>query len=156
MKILLIEDEAPKRDNIRSLLDQMGLLDAVSEARSVGSAIRALRVNGFNLIILDMSLPTFDIGMGETGGRPQGFGGVEVLRYMERFKLATPVIVVTAYPAFSEGNQEIDLKSLTNKLRDQHPIIFKEIVFYNSMFSEWREELRLGIEGLIRDENIDR
>ncbi|WP_109808767.1 LytR/AlgR family response regulator transcription factor [Sphingosinithalassobacter portus] len=156
MNILLIEDEAPKRDNIRSLLEQMGLIALVSEARSVGSAIRALRTSSFDLVILDMSLPTFDIAVGESGGRPQGFGGVEVLRYMDRFKLRSAVIVVTAYPAFSEGNLEIDLKSLTDQLRDQHPTIFKGIVFYNSMFSEWREELRVGIEGLLRDENSDR
>src|SRR4051812_42581245 len=97
MRILLVEDEAPKRDNIRSLLSQMALLEGVQEARSVGSAIRALRSGSFDLILLDMSLPTFDIVAGESGGRPQGFGGVEVLRYMDRFQVTTPAIVVTAF-----------------------------------------------------------
>lgn len=156
MRILLIEDEAPKRDNILSLLQIMDLTSDLVEARSVGSAIRALRTGAFDLAILDMSLPTFDIGGGESGGRPQGFGGVEVLRYMERFKLSTPVIVVTAYPAFSEGSQEIDLKSLTAKLQDDHPTIFKGIVFYNSMFSEWKDELRSKIEEIVIHENPDR
>lgn len=150
MKIILVEDEAAKRENIRSLLSQMNLLDGVNEARSVGSAIRALRTATFDLAILDMSLPTFDIGSGESGGRPQGFGGVEVLRYMERFQLTTPVIVVTAYPAFSQGDQEIDLNSLSVRLREQHPTIFRGLVFYNSMFSTWRDDLRCKIEEALR------
>ncbi|KPF52046.1 hypothetical protein IP65_17780 [Novosphingobium sp. AAP1] len=149
MSILLVEDEAPKRKNIRSLLEQMDLLGLVSEACSVGSAIRSLRSSSFDLILLDMSLPTFDIVAGESGGRAQGFGGVEVLRYMDRFKLPTAVIVVTAYPAFSQGDKEIDLTELGKNLEAQHPKIFRGIVFYNSMFSTWRDELKTKIEEVI-------
>ena len=147
--ILLVEDEGPKRENIRGLLEQMNLVEGVQEARSVGSAIRALRNNPFDLIILDMSLPTFDIGVGESGGRPQGFGGVEVLRYMDRFKIHSPVIVVTAYPAFSQGDKEIDLNSLGENMGRDHPNTFSGLVFYNSMFSTWREDLEKMIQGIL-------
>lgn len=146
MNILLVEDEAPKRENIRSVVDQRFPKRSLLEARSVGSAIRALRSDRYDLIILDMSLPTFDIKVGESGGRPQGFGGVEVLRYMERLDVVAPVIVVTAYPAFSQGDREIDLGALEKDLAKDHPDSFKGVVFYNSMFSTWREELQEAIE----------
>lgn len=146
MNILLVEDEAPKRENIRLVLDQRFPDRRLIEARSVGSAIRALRTEKFELIILDMSLPTFDIKVGESGGRPQGFGGVEVLRYMDRLDVVAPVIVVTAYPAFSQGDREIDLGALEKTLAKDHPESFKSVVFYNSMFSTWREELQEAME----------
>lgn len=149
MRVLLVEDEAAKRGNIRTVLVQLDLDKQLNEARSVASAIRALRAAEYSLVILDMSLPTFDITTGESGGRPQGFGGVEVLRYMDRFRVSTPVIVVTAYPAFSQGDQEIDLNSLDRSLAADHPNTFRGIVFYNSMFSTWRDELRRAIIGAI-------
>lgn len=146
MHILLVEDEAPKRENVRGVLQSMDLLQFVSEAHSVGSAIKQLRQQSFDLVILDMSLPTFDIAPGESGGRPQGFGGVEVLRYMDRFKATVPTIVVTAYPAFSQGDKEIDLTSLSETLKRDHPSTFTHLVFYNSMFSTWKEELITHIQ----------
>lgn len=141
MRILLVEDEAPKRANVRSLVEGMNINAVITEARSVGSAIRQLRRETFELVLLDMSLPTFDVGAGESGGRPQGFGGIEVLRYMDRFKVTAPAIVITAYPAFASGDQEIDLSSLSEKLKIDHPHSFSDLVFYNSMFSTWRVEL---------------
>ena len=140
--ILRVEDEAPKRENIKALLDNMGLGEAVVEARSVGSAIRCLRTEKYDLVILDMSLPTFDISRGESGGRPQGVGGIEVLRYLDRFRVRVPVVVVTAYPAFAQGNKEIDLSSLESTLQRDHPHTFRHLVLYNSMFSTWKTELQ--------------
>jgi len=150
MHILLVEDEAPKRENIRSVIDQRFPDRTLHEARSVGSAIKALRSQRFDLVLLDMSLPTFDIKVGESGGRPQGFGGVEVLRYMDRLSVIAPVIVVTAYPAFSQGDREIDLSALSKSLASDHPDAFKGVVFYNSMFSTWREQLHDAIEGALK------
>lgn len=150
MKILLVEDEGPKRENVKAVLEQLGLIDFVEEAHSVGSAIKALRKIKFDLVILDMSLPTFDIIPGESGGRPQGFGGVEVLRYMDRFKANVPTIVVTAYPAFSQGDKEIDLTSLSESLKRDHPNTFVALVFYNSMFSTWKEELSARVSEALK------
>lgn len=149
MDILLVEDEDSKRENIKSLLLNYGGNYSLQEARSVGSAIRSLRTIHFNLVILDMSLPTFDIGAGESGGRPQGFGGVEVLRYMDRFKVKVPVIVLTAYPAFAQGDKEIDLTSLSATLSRDHPGTFRGMIFYNSMFSTWKSDLIRLIKELI-------
>jgi CheY-like chemotaxis protein len=142
MKLLIVEDEGPKLRNVRSLADELGLFSIISEARSVGSALKTLRHDTFDMVLLDMSLPTFDIGNGESGGRPQGFGGQEVLRYMSRYKLQTPVIVVTAFEAFAEQGKAIDLKALERSLSSEHAATFRGVVLYNTMFSTWRDSLR--------------
>lgn len=146
MNLLIVEDEGPKLQNIRDLAAEMSVFTELAEARSVGSALKTLRRERFDLIILDMSLPTFDIGAGEGGGRPQGFGGQEVLRYMDRYGLLTPVIVATAFEAFSERGKAINLKALEQTLASDHPATFKGIVFYNTMFSKWRDDLRTIIK----------
>lgn len=141
MKILLVEDEDPKRNNILGTLAKMSPKPEVAEARSVTSALRSLRSFAFDLVLLDMSLPSFDVGPGEPGGRPQGFGGIEVLRSMDRFGVRTPVVVITAYEAFPSGGTQIPLDALRADLTKAHPKIFHGLVFYNSVFSTWSDDL---------------
>lgn len=82
LKILLVEDEAPKSTHIATFLKSICPSVSIHLARSVNSACNFLENEHSDLVILDMSLPTFDVCDRETGGRPQGFGGIEVLRFM--------------------------------------------------------------------------
>jgi len=146
MRMLIVEDEEPKRKGILSVLGSEFPDSQRSEARSVHSAIHKLKTEPPDLVLLDMSLPTFDVGPGEPGGRPQGFGGIEVLRYMDRFKLVVPVIVVTAYEAFPKDGRQIELSDLRDQLSQSHPKTFRGLVFYNSFYSGWRDELLAAVK----------
>jgi len=150
LKVLLVEDEDPKRNNILRTLERIVPAASITEARSVTSALRRLRKEVFDLLLLDMSLPSFDVGPGETGGRPQGFGGIELLRSMDRHQLVLPVIVITAYEAFPSGKTQINLDTLRQQLASAHPRIFRGLVFYNSVFSSWSDELTFLIRESVR------
>ena len=149
MDILLVEDEAPKQERILSFLQDNWPFANVRTARSVRSAIQQLCTQRPDLILLDVSLPTFDVGPNETGGRPQNFGGVEVLRYMDLYEQIVPTIVVTAYEAFSKNGQAIDHRSLDNQLSQDHPNSYRGLIYYNSLFSEWRTILEEAIAAQI-------
>jgi response regulator of citrate/malate metabolism len=62
VRVLLIEDEVPKQEHILSALKELRPLAAVRVARSVKSAIEEIVTHSPELLLLDMSLPTFDIG----------------------------------------------------------------------------------------------
>jgi len=141
VNVLLIEDEGPKQEHILSALKELRPSAEVSVARSVKSAIEQIKARPPDLLLLDMSLPTFDIGPKESGGRPQNFGGVEVLRYMDLYDVHFPTIVVTAYEAFSKGGRPVDHRSLHDELLQDHPKSYRGLIYYNSLFSEWQEEL---------------
>jgi hypothetical protein len=130
----------------------------IRSARSVRAAIFELQRAAPNLLVLDMSLPTFDIGPNEPGGRPQNLGGIEVLRYMDLYEITSPTIVVTGYEAFSKGGQAIDHPSLNNDLQREHPRCYVGLIYYNSLFSNWKKELSalMRREFGVRDENSDR
>lgn len=113
----------------------------MSVARSVRSAIESIVSVSPDLLLLDMSLPTFDVGPKESGGRPQNFGGTEVLRYMDLYEVSLPTIIVTAYEAFSKGGRPVDHDSLHSQLTQDHPGSYRGLIYYNSLFSEWRREL---------------
>lgn len=143
MNVLLVEDEAPKLSNLCEFLKENYPDFHVTTAKSVRSAVDELRKSiTFDLIILDMSLPTFDIENGESGGAPQGFGGLEVMRFIERTGKIIPVIIVTAYTAFDEGTKTWGLDELRNNLADDYPDIFRGLVYYNIVYGTWISELR--------------
>lgn len=148
MRVLLVEDEAPKLANLKEFLKKGYPQLEVTTAKSVRSAVDALRAHDadFAMVILDMSLPTFDIQNNESGGAPQGFGGLEVMRFMDRRGVNIPVIVVTAYTAFDEGSMTLGLNDLRQKLLAEYPCAFRALVYYNVVCNTWTSELREAID----------
>ena len=124
---------------------------SVSDARSVSTALDAIEEEPFNFLLLDMSLPTFDVGQGEHGGRPQGFGGIEILRHIAMADLALPTIVLTGYEAFpDEAGTLIDLDTLRQRMKEEFPETVIAVVHFNSSLDDWKVSLRPVIERIIR------
>lgn len=152
--ILLVEDEAPKRHHIESLLQDLSPNARILLARSVNSALEELESGAIDLLVLDMSLPTFDVGERERGGRPQGFGGTEVLRNMVMSEIYCPTVVITGYEGFvREGGSTVDLAQLRTELMEEFPDLLRAVLYYNSTFDEWKTVLGTTLEnaGLTRD-----
>lgn len=85
--ILLVEDEAPKRTHIERFLKSLSSEITITIAQSVNSALDALEKQLPDLLLLDMSLPTFDVGERESGGRPRVS---VVLRYCATWRWQKP------------------------------------------------------------------
>jgi CheY-like chemotaxis protein len=143
MTVLLVEDEEPKRESLLGFLTREFPNLEVSFAKSVRAAIAQVRAVHPSLLLLDMSLPTFDIAPGEPGGRPQGFGGTEVIRFLDSEDLQIPTIVVTAYEAFPKKNgQRIGYESLREELSRDFGGFFRGLVYFDSIQGQWSDELK--------------
>ncbi len=139
--VLLVEDDDVKRNRVsRVLADTVPMCDLHVE-RSLQSGVRRVRSDQFTLIILDMTLPNYDHGPSEPGGKPQIFGGREFLRQMDRFGIFTPVIVVTQFAAFGRGSGLIDLETLDRELQQEHGKVYRGAVYYNAAMQSWMTEL---------------
>lgn len=153
-RILLVEDEAPKRRHIETLLTELVPARHIVVARAVNSALDILEAGPVDLLILDMSLPTFDVGERERGGRPQGFGGTEVLRHMAMAEIVCPTVIITGYEGFvREGGGTVDLAQLRSELLAEFPGLLRAVLHYNSTLDEWKTALRktLTETGLWKD-----
>lgn len=156
MRILVVEDETPKRESVSEVIANIGFDCTIKFAMSVRSATRLLQLEQFDFIVLDMSLPTFDVTEDEFGGRPQGFGGVEVIRHLEREELTLPIAVVTAYEAFSvveesEGSsvgKEVSLAELSEDLRNEFPGYPISVIKYDTVVDDWKSLLSSVINTL--------
>lgn len=148
---LLVEDESPKLAHIRRFMRESFSNISVSDARSVSTALEVIEDDSFDLLLLDMSLPTFDVGQGEHGGRPQGFGGIEILRHIAMAGIVLPTIVLTGYEAFpDEAGALIDLDTLRQRMTEEFPETVIAVVHFNSSLDDWRASLRPVIEQIIR------
>tara|TARA_R110002049_G_scaffold87343_1_gene221445 strand:- start:34 stop:504 length:471 start_codon:yes stop_codon:yes gene_type:complete len=143
--LLIVEDEDQK---LRHLEDQSHkFFDDIDieTSRSVNSACEFLDHREPDLIILDMSLPTFDVSSSEGGGRPQGFGGVEVLRYLDFIGTKCSVIVITGYEAFPKGDGQINLIDLEASIAEEFPELVSSVIRFNSAFDTWKEEFDIAV-----------
>jgi CheY-like chemotaxis protein len=149
MKVLIVEDDEFKQRRIAQVVRESRPEAELRLERSVNSGLSRIVEDRPDLILLDMSLTTFDVGPGEPGGRPQNFGGIEILRQMERLEIDIPVIVITQHERFASGSQEVHLSAVHNELKERHEQVFKGLIYYNSAAGSWERLLRNQINQVL-------
>jgi two-component system response regulator PilR (NtrC family) len=80
-KVLIIDDEPDIRELLTLTLTRMGLMcDTASDFKQ---GIESIKQNNYSLILTDMRLPDGD--------------GIEIVKFIQKFKSQIPVAVITAY-----------------------------------------------------------
>lgn len=142
MKILVVEDDEFKLRSVRRLLEEEFRSSETYFARSISSAMRELEQNiNVNAVILDMSLPTFDVGPGESGGRPQGFGGLSVIQHLDAMDIGAAVIVLTQFLQFGDREDSMGTSELIKLLKDDYPDHFRLLIHYGAGSDQWKADL---------------
>lgn len=141
MSYLLIEDDKYKALDIEETLKEFfPLLKPIIKC-SYSSGVKEALFSDYNFILLDMSMPTFDITENEKGGIPRHFAGEDIILQMHRRGIHTPVIIITQFENFGEGKERTTLKSLTEKLLKINFKGFQGTVFYSNIEKNWQQEL---------------
>lgn len=140
-KLLLVEDDDNKRSQLIQTVKEQAPTVELLTARSLKSGLILLKQSSPDAIVLDMTLPTFDIGPGEAGGDTHPFGGREFLQEMRRFKLKIPVVVVTQFETFDLGREMTTLHELDLQLKRDYPDTYLGAVYYHAAIQSWRDEL---------------
>jgi DNA-binding NarL/FixJ family response regulator len=140
MNILLIEDDAFKAGKIRRAVEAHKTVTKFEVARSVMSGIAALTESQPDLLLLDMSLTTYDLGPDEGGGRPRNFGGIEIFEELVRLELELPVIVITQFETFNRDGRTLNIQDIRKTLKADFPENFRLIVYFD-VEGRWVERL---------------
>jgi CheY-like chemotaxis protein len=140
MKVAIIEDDVNKRSQIRDLV--VATLPAkVLEARSFNSGRKIILLERPDIVLLDMSMPTFDVSQADKGGRHRAFGGRDVLDEITRRGCTSKVIIVTQFDIFGDGSDRKTLDELKNELEQAYPQSYVGAVYYHPALSSWQREL---------------
>lgn len=148
MNILIVEDDEFKADRLRTFVEPAVRHGKIEAARSYKSGLRALVGGGWSFVILDMSLPTFDIQPGSDGGRPLSLGGRELLRQMKRRGLKFPTVVVTGFDTFGNAPEAVTLAQLDDELQNEFGDFYLGSVYFDATTDEWRDRLKLLTDNL--------
>lgn len=144
MRILFIEDEIAKRKDIQNfLIEELSQTD-IENAHSLMSGMLALRNKEYELVLLDMSLPLYDLDEGNN--EFEAFGGIEILDEIKRKELSVKVLVITAFDVIEDETKKIHLEQLNQQMIDNYCDIYLGCIHYDQSSLEWKTELRKYIE----------
>ncbi|EIT7546525.1 hypothetical protein L3E08_004785 [Escherichia coli] len=144
IKLLIIEDDLYKSNAISEYLRDELNINNITCRESLSSGVFEVLDNpDYDLILLDMSMSTYDISDKDpVGGIPESFAGEDFLAQMELLGYKIPILVVTQYDTFGAGDDSFPLKILDNKLSIKHPEIYKGSIFFRSISNEWKVLLK--------------
>ncbi len=116
---------------------------------SFHSGMKAIYEESYDLLLLDMSMPMYDVTVRDTGGRPLPLAGRDILFKMYRSKIHAKVIVITQYEDF-EG---ISLNQLNYDLQHDFPTLYCGSVYYNTTHDTWKDDLMTILNTLFPERN---
>ncbi len=142
MKFLIVEDDTNKVRGISAFLKENFPNAQYQIRKSYQSGLKALYTEIFDIVLLDMQLPTFDIQSGEDGYKFRKLAGMDILQELKRKKKRIRIIIVTQFETFGEGDSYIELSNLKTLLKQEFPENYIDTVYYNPSQSGWKLELR--------------
>ena len=142
MNLLLIEDDNNKSKQIINSIQEAYFNNVnISEAHSFQKGMKKIRTENYNCLLLDMTLPTYDIETNHSGGTTKKFGGIAILDEMKMREIYLKTIIITQFDTFGEGKNLITIKELREQLKRDFSENFEEIIYYNSSLTTWRDKL---------------
>ena len=141
MRIIIIEDEHDKRKNIKTEVvrivgDSADILEEESLRGGLKTILTTIKID---LILLDMSMPSFDITNETSSEDPESFAGYEIMAQMKLRNINIPVLIITQYKSFEKGS--VSVEELIEKMKFNYSDFFKGTIYYNSSLEEWKKQL---------------
>ena len=146
-RLLIIEDNDSKLNHLRQFCEENLKDYEVEDRRSYNSALSEVVHNGnsYDLILLDVSMNTYDISPEVSDGEQEPLAGSNILRFMKLRKIKVPVIVVTMYESFVDG---IKIDKLDEGFREKYAEFYKGFVYYSLRNEDWINRLKELIKTL--------
>lgn len=143
MNILYIEDEIAKAKQVVDYVKSISENIKIVEKRSYTSGVLEIRSHPYDCLLLDMSLPLYDIGNLENSDQNEfeTFAGLDILEEIIRINIKVKVIVITAFDILGENDDRINLEQLDDKMRSEYSDVYLGSIHYNISSLEWRKQL---------------
>lgn len=136
MRVLIIEDTESKMKVIEECVKGFDEKWEFTEAMSYSDGIQKIYAKGWDLILMDMSLPTYNISHTESGGTKKPVAGKELMARMLSRKIFIPVIIITQFDTFGDNQS---LESLNKEFEEGYTRIWKGTISYDK--PGWQEQL---------------
>jgi len=154
MRVLIVEDDKKKAKHLFDHVHRTVPQANIEERSSYRGGLREIVDTQPDIIILDMSMPTFDVSNKDRGGRTRAYAGRDILEEMRRRKISGMVIVITQFETFGEGEDRKTLEQLKSELARDFAATYCGAVYYHPAQSNWQEELTTLIGKLTKGTSL--
>mgnify|MGYP000558692082 CR=1 FL=1 len=139
MLLYLVEDDPLKAAQIAGAVEEEIEGVIVEIYRSYNTGLTAVRSMPPDVLLTDMSLPTFDRSPGQRTGRLRPLGGYELM--LKAQGKVRSAIVITMLQRFGDGDGEISVQDVRLMCEEAFPHFFKGLVRFVLGGAPWRQEL---------------
>ncbi len=149
-EILVIEDDSFKSQDICDEIRLKITNAAIDQADSVSTAIDRIGVKKYDLIVIDMALPSHPVVSG--GGSPMSLlsGGMEIILELQSLGRSDPCVVLTQYPEIEISGDFYPVSNAARAIEDRFGCKVKACLIYSESESVWRDVL---LEALVHHGN---
>lgn len=148
MHLLVIEDNDIKYQLIEQCLEEARVQVTHERAASYQSGLKRLlsETERFDYVILDMTLPAYDVRSGVVSISMFTFGGEGILRECARKSAHGRFIILTQYDVFVRDQKEITFEELKSELRRKFDHQIVECLRMDTSSIKWKADLLALIE----------
>lgn len=154
MQVLIVEDNQNKLKQIKLFVKQSYPQAYIHDAVSYTAGLRRIYEEKWDLLLLDMSLPIYDIGQQETGGDKKSIAGKEIMKRMIHRKKIIPTIVITQFDTF--GENEISINALNKEFEEKLSQVWRGTISYEDSSNKWKIQLKLLIDKVVEENGNDK
>ena len=147
-EIILIEDDHKKAEDIVNYLKESFDDFIIERKESYKSGLSVLLQSRKDILLLDMSIPTWD-KTADGGGEFHKFGGYIILKELRRKNKLLPFILITMFDEFGESDRNVSLHQISDILKEEYPEYFNGSVFYSSSQNDWKNELNTRLAAIL-------
>jgi len=140
MKILFIEDHPLKQAQINKFVLEKFSDCQIESKNSYISGLKELikNHNNYDVLLLDISMPNYDISSEDSGGDWMPLAGKNILKEMYLRDIPTKAIVVTMHGSFDDGTKITELDS---ELKREFYDNYIGYVFYSQLNEDWKDKI---------------
>jgi CheY-like chemotaxis protein len=146
MRVLIVEDDLHKQRRLLGELQSMPIVRHVDSVSSLQQAMSMLELARFDLVFLDMAIPSHAGDAGSTDIYSQPVGGLDILLHLSLTGRDEAVIVVTQYPTVEYNREHVPLDKLIGKLAEDDVKNVRGAIRFDED-NNWRMHLRKFVEG---------
>lgn len=147
MKILFIEDHPLKQAQITKFVSEKFIGCLIETKNSYISGLKELKLNHdtYDVLLLDISMPNYDISPEDSGGDWMPLAGKNILKEMYLRDINTKAIVITMHGSYDDGTKITDLDG---DLQKEFADNYIGYVYYSQINEDWKEKLYQLINAL--------
>lgn len=141
-KILIVEDDEFKLSSLIQFLEKNLRLTEIFKATNLYDATIIIDSINFDLILLDMSIPSHPLEI--AGGTPKSLpiGGLQIIFELKSLKRMDDCIIITQYPDIEICGSHYPVKQAENYIFKHYNYKVLKCIQYSEGAAAWEIELK--------------